>query len=166
MRSKCIIFGALAPHLEDFGKAHTRIARGARCPTKRKRSMSTDSIALSSERVETIFKDCLFRDGEDTSEHIVAEGIIRNVGFHPGRIKEHHQEIHDLLAELPDTFRDSGWSFLNACMDKHGNQWADLHRTMEQLVQLGIAIEEVEYCVPRDAWSLLPGGMPYFKVKQ
>ena len=57
-------------------------------------------------------------------------------------------------------------SFLDACMDKHGNQWTDFHQTMEQLVQLGIAIGEVEYCLPRDLWSALPGGVPFLVVKQ
>ena len=131
--------------------------------------MSTDTEVLTPQHVEAVFMDCLFIDGEDTSDHIVAEGIVRTVGFHPGRIEQHRQEIHDMLAELPDEFKTSGvggYSFLNACMDKHGNQWTGMHQTQEQLVQLGIAIGEVEYCMPRDMWVAFPGGMPYIMVKQ
>ena len=131
--------------------------------------MNTDTEVLTAQHVEAVFMDCLLKDGEDTSDHIVAEGIVRTVGFHPDRIEEHRQEIHDMLAELPDEFKTSGgggYSFLNACMDKHGNQWTGLHLTQEQLVQLGIAIGEVEYCLPRDMWVAFPGGMPYFIVKQ
>jgi hypothetical protein len=131
--------------------------------------MATDAEILTGDHVNAVFADCLFKDGEDTSEYIVAEGIVRTVGFHPGRIEEHRQEIHDMLAELPDEFKTSGgggMSFLNACIDKHGNQWTGLHLTQEQLVQLGIAIGEVEYCLPREAWGAFPGGMPYFMVKQ
>ncbi len=132
--------------------------------------MSTDTEVLTPHHVEAVFKACLFKDGEDTSDHIVAEGIVHTVGFHPGRIEERRQEIHDMLAELPDEFKTSGgggYSFLNACLDRHGNQWTGgLHQAQEQLVQLGIAIGEVEYCLPRDMWSVLPGGVPYFMVKQ
>lgn len=131
--------------------------------------MNTDNYFLTGERVSAVFMACLFRDGEDISDHIVAEGIVHTVGFHPGRIEEHRQEIQDMLAELPDEFKASGgggYSFLNACFDKHGNQWTGLHQTQEQLVQLGIAIGEVAYCLPRDLWGVFPGGMPYFTVKQ
>lgn len=131
--------------------------------------MSADTEVLTPQHVETVFMDCLFNDDEDSNEHIVAEGIVSTVGFHPGRIEEHRREIHDMLAELPDEFKTSGgggYSFLNVCMDKHGNQWTGLDLIMEQLVQLGIAIGEVEYCLPRDMWSVLPNGMPYFMVKQ
>lgn len=74
-----------------------------------------------------------------------------------------------MLAELPDDFkisRGGSYSFLNACLDKHGNQWTGLHRAQEELVRLGIAIGRVECCFPRETWAALPGGMPYFMVKQ
>jgi len=131
--------------------------------------MTTDTNVLTGEHVDSVFMDCLFKDGEDTSDHIVAEGIVQTVGLHPGRIEGHRQEIHDMLAELPDEFKTSGgggYSFLNACLDRHGNQWTGMHQTQEQLVQLGIAIGEVEYCLPREMWDVFPGGMPYFMVKQ
>lgn len=131
--------------------------------------MTTSTNILTDDRVNIVFMDCLFKDGEDTSNHILAEGIVQAVGFHPGRIEEHRQEIHDMLAELPDTFKTGsggGWSFLNACFDKHGNQWTGAHQTQEQLVQLGIAIGEIEYLLPREMWAVFPGGMPYFVVKQ
>jgi hypothetical protein len=76
-----------------------------------------------------------------------------------------------LLAELPAPFKadgpDSGggWSFLNACVTKDGVQWTDLHRTVEALVVLGIAAGKVAWMLPRKIWSALPGGMPYFVVK-
>lgn len=127
-----------------------------------------DSITLDPQRVTNIFLDCLFKDGEETKDHVVAEGIVQTVGFHPGRLEDHRSEIEALLGELPDEFKASnggGWSFLNACMDRHGNQWTGLHQVMEQLVQLGIAIGKVEYQLPREAWSALPGGMPYFVIK-
>lgn len=35
---------------------------------------------------------------------------------------------------------------------------------MEQLVSLGIGIKKVKYCMPKEMWSILPGGMPYFMI--
>jgi len=85
---------------------------------------------LTSEKVEAIFMDCLFRDGEDTSNHIAVEGVVHNVGFHPERLESHRAEIEAMLDELPEMFHEKsggGWSFLNACNDKHDNQWTDFH---------------------------------------
>ncbi len=126
------------------------------------------TLSLDQSVVESIFLDCLFKDGEVSSNHVLAEGITMTVGFNPGRIETHKAEIEALLDELPDQFQASGgggWSFLNACEDKHGNLWTGLHRRMEQLFLLGIAIGKVEYQLPRDMWGALPGGMPYLVVK-
>lgn len=125
------------------------------------------SKILNPERVETIFMNCLFRNGEDTSEHIKADGVVNNVGFHPGRLKNHQKEIETMLSELPIEFNKTsggGMSFLCANVDKQGNEWTSLHLRMEQLFQLGIGIGKVECIVPRDYWYMLPGGMPYYVI--
>ncbi len=131
--------------------------------------MAKQHSALTAESVQRVFTDCLFKTGENTPNLVTAEGVMGTVGFHPERLKSHREAIIAMLAELPDAFMASGgggYSFLNACMDRNDNLWTGLHRTVEQLVQLGIAIGKVEYCLPRDMWSVLPGGMPYFVVKQ
>lgn len=130
--------------------------------------MNTTTQVLGTQRVEKAFRACLFKDGEDTTNHVKVHGITTNVGFHPGRLKEHEAEIAEMLGELPDQFKESGgggWSFLNACNDKHGHQWTSFHRTMEQLFQLGIGIGKVECQLPREMWGTLPGGMPYYVIK-
>jgi len=122
---------------------------------------------LDSERVNTIFADCLFKEGEDTSEHVFAEGIVGVVEFHPERLESHRAEIEAMLDELPDQFKESGgggWSFLNACNDKHGKQWTGLHQRMGQLFQLGIGIGKARSLLPREAWGVLPGKMPYYAI--
>ena len=125
------------------------------------------SNKLTAQKVETIFMDCLFKEGEDTSDYIKAEGVMRIVGFHPKRLASHKTEIDEMLGGLPDEFQKSGgggWSFLNACNDKNGNQWTGLHQTVEQLFLLGIATERVKIQLPREVWAALPGGMPYLVV--
>jgi hypothetical protein len=123
---------------------------------------------LNADRVNEIFLDCLFKEGEDHENHVVAEGIKSKVGFHPERLEGHREEIFGMLKELPEEFMKTsdlgGWSFLNACLDKDGNQWTGFHQRMEQLFQLGMGIGRVECLLPREQWIMFPGGMPYYVV--
>jgi len=124
-----------------------------------------DENMIDPERVKEIFRDCMFRDGEVTGNYVKAEGITSTVGFHPERLESHKTEIIAMLDELPDEFKESGgggMSFLNACNDKHGNQWTGLHQRMEQLFQLGIGVNAAKCLMPREMWAVLPGGMPYY----
>lgn len=111
-------------------------------------------------KVEELMLDCL-NGSEDGALRV--DGIVRNFGFSPVKIDQHREEIRALLNEMPDTFhkgKGDGWSFLNLCNDKLGNQWGE-HRDMEALVALGIAAGMASYLLPRDMWSILPGGVPY-----
>lgn len=123
---------------------------------------------LTAAAVQHIYADCLPRPEEKGYTLLVAEGIQNMAGFVPRRIYEHKDQVRAMLMELPDEFMDSvggGWSFMNACNDRHGDQWADLHATMEKLVMLGIALNMVSLLFPRAVWALLPGGVPYFVVR-
>lgn len=125
-------------------------------------------LELTAKNVDAVFRDCLFGDEEDRTNHIIVEGIVNDFGLHPKRLESHRDEIIELLSQLPDGFRKEsggGWSFLNACVTKNGSQWGE-HIHVEQLVTLGIGIGKVEYCLPRDMWKALPGGVPYFVVKE
>ena len=122
---------------------------------------------LDPQRVEAIFVDCLYRASEDAGNRVSVEGIAHAVDFSSERLKSHKTEIEAMLEELPGQFKKSdggGWSFLNACNDKHGNQWTGLHLRMEQLFQLGIGIGKVECPLPREMWDFFPGGMPYYII--
>lgn len=122
---------------------------------------------LNAAAVEEVFLSCLFREGEDVSNAVQAEGVISTFGFHPERLNNSRTAIQALLAELPLPFREGeggGWSFLQACETKNGDLWGE-HRNIEQLMTLGLATGDVEYLMPREMWSALPGGVPYFVVK-
>ena len=114
-------------------------------------------------RISDIVRDCLFREGEDTSTAVLAEGIVRKFGFHPDRLKGHQSEIVAMLEQLPEEFHNDGWSFLNACIDRDGNQWGE-QRDVEELFALGGALGIVKCQMPRDMWSMLPGGVPYYTI--
>jgi hypothetical protein len=122
---------------------------------------------LTSKAVHDVFVDCLFlpaeiHDGKPPADAILVEGIMMNVGFHPGRLEGHRAEVEGFLAELPDVFKD-GMTFLNMAEDRHGNLWGE-HRNMEQLVLLAIGLKRMAFCMPKALWSAFPGGMPYVQV--
>lgn len=124
---------------------------------------------LTPQAVSAIFQRCLAGDQTPPNKRVVAEGIVdRQIVFHADRLERRRTEIEALLGELPIAFRadgGGGWSFLQACMDRHGMQWTGMHRVMEQLFALGLAIGKAEYLAPREVWNELPGGMPYLVIK-
>ena len=126
-------------------------------------------MELTARNVKEVFMDCLFKDGENTENHIPVIGIMVNVGFNPEKTKEHYDDIIDMLFQLPETFQKSkggGWSFLQGCTTETGELWTGEHRTVEQLFMLGIAIEWCAW-VPavKETWAMLPGGMPYVMIR-
>jgi hypothetical protein len=121
---------------------------------------------LTADNVAAVMEACLFTEAENHTDAVEVDGITHKVSFHPGRLEAHRQDIAELLSQLPDEFqagKGGGMSFLNACMTKDGDQWGE-HMNMEQLMLLGMATKQVLYLMPRDLWSALPGGMPYFVV--
>lgn len=122
---------------------------------------------LSANRVDEIFGKCLHEGGENPETQLKIRGVLHSADFDKRKLDEYRTEITELLLELPDDFMQSGgggMSFLNACSDRHGRQWTDLHLTMEKLFMLGMAIEKVRLLSPREMWSALPSGMPYYVV--
>lgn len=120
------------------------------------------------ERVDKVIKDCLYKaeeipDGKPPVDAVIVKGIVRDFAFHPGRLAAHRADVAAMCDELPDNFHKSkggGWSFLNLCMDKHGNQWGE-QSDGEALVVLAVGTEQGGYPLPREMWNVLPGGMPY-----
>jgi len=124
---------------------------------------------LTSDNVHEILIDCLFKQGEEHLHPtaILARGVVTSLGFHPDRLESHREEIRELLSQLPDTFKKEsggGMSFLNACNTQDGTQWGE-HRNIDELIMLGLATGMVQFCLPREVWGALPGGMPYFWVE-
>lgn len=123
-------------------------------------------MKLTPQAVDTLLATCRAKEG-DPGDPVKVEGIVRSLAFNNARIADHAAEIGELLAELPDEFlltKGGGWTFLNACNDRHGHLWTGEHRTMESLFCLGIAAGKAKWLMPRDMWDVLPGGMPYVAV--
>lgn len=120
---------------------------------------------IDAERVAAIFIACMDEFG--TADAIPVEGVVHNVAFDGKLLETYRDEVAAMLDQLPDEFKTTGgggWSFLNACNDRDGEQWTGLHLRMEQLFCLGIALGMAHYLTPRDMWDIFPGGMPYLSV--
>lgn len=120
---------------------------------------------LEANKVQELFDKCAMKDIDP--ESVLIKAAVGVASMLPSKLKEHKEEIRELLMELPEQFRASsggGWSFLNACMDKNGRQWGE-HNHIDMLLVLGLGIGLVEFCLPRDMWECLPGGVPYFVIK-
>jgi hypothetical protein len=124
---------------------------------------------LNAAHVHEVFEACLAH-GEVSHPTCTVQGIAHTANFAMKELAARKNEIAGMLAQLPNEFMahddggGGGWSFLNACNDRDGLQWTGFHLVMEQLVLLGLAIGRVQWCLPREMWSVLPGEMPYFVV--
>jgi hypothetical protein len=125
-------------------------------------------MELTAENVVETLKSCLFEDAEpDISKAVIVEGIMNKFGFDPERLKAKTADIVSMLEQLPTSFQKNGGgghSFLAACDRADGVQWTGLHKTMDELFVLGMAVGKVRLCLPRDMWKALSGGMPYYVV--
>ena len=122
-------------------------------------------MKLDATRVQELIIDSL-EPRIDPDHTIIAPGVVRSYGFNATKIAKNKQEIIELLDELPAVFfEDSGggMSFIQACMDKHGNHWGE-HHSMEELFCLGIAIGRVKETMPTKLRPILPGGVPYYTI--
>jgi hypothetical protein len=119
---------------------------------------------INTEYLDSVFRDCLFREDESTDIAVIVDGITGQFGFHPDRLKSHRQEIYSMLMQLPHQFRVSdeaqGWSFMQMPFDNDGEQWGE-HPNAQQLMVLAVAMGFMRYLMPKDLWAILPGGMPY-----
>lgn len=127
-----------------------------------------EPLHLTAGNVEHIFFECLNESMSDKNDAITVQGIQITPAFNPERIAARRDDIISMLDELPDPFHvgsGDGWTFLNMCIGRNGEQWTDLHRTCDYLLCLGIGIGAIEYTIKqRDLWRMFPGEMPYITI--
>jgi hypothetical protein len=122
--------------------------------------------AISSEKVNKIFTDSLFRDSESHDRFVPAHGIMHSVAFQTQRLVSHRDEVAEMLREIPDEFHSragGGMSFLKFCQTRDGIAWGE-HNSGEELVLLGEGLGMISCIFDRAQWGTLPGGMPYYVV--
>ena len=120
-------------------------------------------ILLTSERVHEVYRECLLKDeelvdGEPGVDFTVGEGIMRTVVFNSERLGKNKDTIISMIDQLDGI--DEVSSFMRFCMDKNGRQWTGEHATMDELMQLGVAADVIQYALPRELWPVV-GGVPF-----
>lgn len=132
---------------------------------------------INAAEVHATMEYCLFSDSEIANYipgtappgAVIVESVVGKFGFHPGRLDEKKATIRAMLDNLDPAFRadmadgGGGWSFLNMPLDKNGEQWGE-QPTANALLALGIAIDYARILIPRDMWSVFPGGVPCVQI--
>lgn len=124
-------------------------------------------MKLTAENVQGLFNGCLAHADTPIDVRQDVEGVKHRTTFDQRKLQENAELISQLCNQLPDKFKKDnggGWSFLNMCVDKDGNQWTGFHEVVDKLLMLGIAIGKMSFLLPKQMWSILPGGMPYVVV--
>ena len=122
---------------------------------------------INSDEVMRVFRECHVKPEKDLPDMVKVEGILEIFYFKKSELSRHQEQVKTWLAALPEHFQaeqGGGWSFLNACHDKNEVQWTGFHHVMDKLFCLGMGLELVQYCLPREYWESLPGGVPYIVI--
>lgn len=157
----------------DNMKQHERdVTEAFHLELVKKQSVQAERAESQASRVRNLVMHCFYDNdeikdlapGTTPAGAIIVKGITKTLGFKPERVKINEASIKALIEEIvPDDFLTTGgkgMSFLNLCMNRRGEHWAE-HPVMEELILLGMAIKRAGFCVPREMWSMFPGGMPY-----
>ena len=126
-------------------------------------------VPLNATNVDNVMLDCIAGNPRNSDgESITVEGIVSKYSLSKSALERNKGAIIDMLSDLPAAFHQEtggGWSFLNACQTRSGEQWTGFHVEMEKLFVLGLGIEMVQCILPRELWPSLPGSVPYYMVK-
>jgi hypothetical protein len=106
--------------------------------------MGTATI-LEGQTVYAMYQDCVFNRSKGASSLTVSGIAGKPIRFDVGRLEKHREEIHSLLSQLPKEFSTrEGANLREANLDRHREPWTGIPATRDQLIQLGIAIGEIE----------------------
>lgn len=129
---------------------------------------------ISCKRITEILMDCLF-DEEDLDlegepkhsiEKVFVESINIKFCLKVDKLREHGNEIKEMLSHLPDEFKadkGGGWTFTNMLTLKDGSQWGE-PKNANELIALGLGTGNISYLFERDMWKDLPGRVPYILI--
>jgi hypothetical protein len=123
------------------------------------------SAQIDPNRVEAILVEAL----TDPPAGDVIRGILHSYSLDVAKVASHRGEIVAMLEQWPEEFFDNGgggWTFLNLCETRDGVLWTGLHLRCEQLCVLADVLGLLSYPLPRDMWSMMPGGLPYVAFKR
>jgi|SRR5690606_34870302 len=113
---------------------------------------------------QSLYDDPAITEPPDGS--VIVRGIVHTFAMDPQKLEKQRETVTNVIKEVvSDAFfvgKGGGWSSLNLCLDRQGDQWCE-RPTMEALCVLSIGLGLAKWCLPRDLWPVLPGGMPYIQ---
>ena len=125
-------------------------------------------------KVNAILLSCLYndselpKDGSAPKDAVIVKGVVGQFGFNPERLEAARSKVEDIIKEVvADEFlegKGGGMSFLQLCMDREGQQWAE-HRTLDEFCCLAQGLKLASFPLSREFWAVLPGGVPYVVFK-
>lgn len=127
----------------------------------------TADETIDPQAVERLFFSVLTDDGE------IVEGITGKFMLNLEALASHREAVRAWVKQLPISFHRSkkgqkkaerggdGFTFLALGQDNNAIQWTGEHRVMEFLYLLAAGLGMARFCMPRDMWSVMPGGVPY-----
>ena len=126
-------------------------------------------MELTEKNVESVLNYALMDDPayKEGAPSIRVDGVQYSYVFSPELLEEKREDVKSMLSQLkPAFFMNSGggWSFLNLCETKDDELWTGSHMFCDVLYCLANALGMARFCLPRQYWSSLRGGMPYIQI--
>ena len=121
---------------------------------------------LDTDRVRTTYEKC-YRD-ETFQGGIRVEAWMLAHTFSSKQLDKHREDIIKMLLALQPGYRTDikgGGSVVSMIFRGDNSMWTDDHTDIEKLLALGLALNLVSFCAPRDKWAALPGGLPYVRIE-
>lgn len=98
---------------------------------------------------------------------VVVECALQKMGFVRERLEARREDIVSMLSQLEDSFHEGkggGMSMMRMVATRDGELWGEQFQA-DLLFGLAAGLGLAEFCLPREMWSSLPGGMPYVVIK-
>lgn len=105
----------------------------------------------------------MFRKYEDPGGTLSVTFMRKQFKFEEA-LADERPNLIAMINELPIEFLKNGgggWSFLNVCVKRDGEQWTGLHMVMTQFVAMSAALGMAKELGTPDLWQLMPGAVPY-----
>lgn len=122
------------------------------------------------ERITAIFNESLvslseMEDNNFPDGTVLVDTSAGTTGFNPTRLENNRSEVESMVGELHSSFSGDGNVPMALGKSPSGDDWTADHSVMFQLMCLGLGLEKFEYAAPPSGWKLLPGGVPFIKIR-
>lgn len=123
-------------------------------------------MELTSEHVQAIFDDCLYRD-EDEGEVQVVDSITYQFEFDRERLETHESSLRLMLSQMSALFfedRGGGHTHQSLVRRRDGFEWGE-SLDVDKLIGLSLGLDLVAFNFPREAWPGIGETAPFVKIR-